>query len=366
MKNIQINLLFFIKIGEGDKRMSEEEIESKIIDHSLNKHDSFVNSLGLSIDDLDKETLQRYREDFSSFHPDSEMNRLGDKDFLMRLGAYTKDVNGKEGLSNGAILFFGKWQDIIKIYPGFFLDYRYYERSNLERWTKRFTNDDFSSSGNIYAFYLRVREMIAPFLPNPFKRSEDGDTNINGRDILEACMEVVVNALSNASYLLSLGVTIKQTPSSFSVSNPGDIPVGAEQAVRGGISLPRNPGILLFFRAIGKAERSGFGVPKIYDVSRRYGYPEPRLSVRKDLEMTIMHISFLSLPLDTPSREAKLKVISYLSDKKDGASTNEIIEELGIGRSQVALIIRELLSLGIVTTNLKKRKGRRIYLNDVL
>lgn len=328
------------------------------------KHDSLINSFGFNIDSLDQGTLRSYREAFASFHPDSEMNHLSDLEFLTRIGAYIKDEGGKGGLTNGAVLFFGKWENIIRIYPGYFLDYRYYDRGYSERWSKRFYSDDFSFPGNAYSFYLKVREEAATHLPNPFKRSKDGDTNLDGRDILEAVMEVVVNALSNAAYTLSYGVKIIQTPNSFKTINPGDIPVGEKQAISGGVSLPRNPGILLFFRAIGKAERSGFGVPKIYDVSRRYGYPAPSLSIRKDLEMTEMHISFLSLPYDAPSREAKLRIITFLANRKEGASAKEIMDELSFSRSTAALLVRELLSSGILITNGKEKKGRRIYLAE--
>lgn len=343
--------------------MSEEEIQYGIMDEMPVRQDVLINYFEYGIEAIDINTLKAYREAFASFHPDSEMNKLDDLSFLTRIGAFVRDKDGKEGLTNGAILFFGKWENIIRIYPGYFLDYRYYDHAS-ERWAKRFSSDDFSFAGNAYSFYLKVRELSATHLPNPFKRDKDGVTNIDGRDILEAVMEAVVNALSNAAYSLSYGVRVIQTPNSLLISNPGDIPVGETQAIRGGESFPRNTSILLFFRAIGKAERTGFGVPKIYEVSKRYGYPDPSFSVRKDFDITEMRISFLTLPYDTPSREAKLKLISFLASKRDGASVTEIMDGLSLSRSQSALLVRELLSSGILRSNLKEKKGRKIYLND--
>ncbi|MDO5330910.1 MAG: putative DNA binding domain-containing protein [Bacillota bacterium] len=350
------------RIGDGDVRMLENEVQSKLIDRDPTSRDMLVNSFGFGIEDLDADSLSKYRQRLERYRPDDELDKLSDKELLTRIGAYRKNRDGNFGLTNAAILFFGKWQDIIGIYPYYFLDYQYFDGSGMERWARRFSSNELSWPGNIFCFYLKVEETIRQYLPNPFRR--EGDTNYEGRDILEACLEVLINALSNASYFLPTGVTVKQAPNYFHVDNPGGILVGRNQALMGGLSIPRNPAILSFFRLIGVAEKSGLGIPKVFTVAARYGFPTPSLSERKDVEMTSMHVSFLSLPSDAPSRELKLRVISYLADKRQGSDAMTIARDLDISTSQSSLIVRELISSGILTTNNKKKRGRKIFLSE--
>lgn len=354
--------LAYKRLGEGDIRMQEDEIRSKLIDRDPNSKDLLVSPHGLSIEDLDPSSLAKYRERLLLYRPNDHLETLSDRELLTRIGAYRKDSDGHFGLTDAAILFFGKWQDIIGIYPGYFLDYQYYSSAGLERWTKRFSSDDLSWSGNILDFYLKIEETIPIYLPNPFKRDIDGATNLNGRDILEACLEIVVNALSNAAYILPMGVTFRQSPTFFEARNPGDILVGKQQALLGGYSIPRNPSILSFFRLIGVAEKSGLGIPKIYRVASRYGFPEPSLTVRKDLESTTLRASFLLLNENTPSKEVKMKIISYLLEHGESEAAT-IAGELGLSTSQAALQVKELILMGIVITNSKKTKGRKISLS---
>lgn len=340
---------------------NEEEMLYRLFHHCRPKQDLLINPLGLHLVDLSQDTIKVYRQALDHYRKDEEIASLSDRDFLVRIGAYRKDEEGKEGLINGAILFFGKWQDIIQIYPNYFLDYQYYDGSNLERWKRRFTSDDLSTSGNIYDFYLKVKEAITPVLPNPFKREDDN--NYDGKDIRDASLEVLVNSLSNASYVLGSGVLVKVSPNYFHVRNSGDILVGKEQAINGGLSSPRNSSILRYFRLIGAAERAGLGVPKVYEVASRYSFPTPSLSENKINNLTNFHFSFLTLPRDTPSREMKLKIIAYLADKEEGSLAIDIAEELKLSKSQVSLAIRELILTGIVVTNNKEKKGRRVYLS---
>lgn len=352
------------RVGEGDFRLNETEIQSKLIDRNPQTNDSLINNLNLEWEDLDQETIKLYRTKMNLYRPNDEISQLSTKEFLTRIGAYRRGEDGKLSLTKTAVLFFGKWQDIISLYPNYMLDYQYYDGIDMERWKLRFSSDDLSWPGNVFRFYLKVEETIAPYLPNPFKREKDN--NYNGKDILEACLEALVNALSNTSYILPGNVLVKQSPNYFIIRNPGDILVGKEQAILGGLSIPRNPGILSFFRLIGVAEKTGLGIPKVFTVASRYGFATPNLTTTTNPEMTELKLSFLTLSKDTPSYALKLKVISYLSEQADGSDAVTIARDLNISSSQAALITRELIAAGILVTNNKKKKGRKLYLRENL
>lgn len=350
------------RVGDGDRRLTEPEIHSKLIDRDPYGVDLLPSNYRIGVEDLDSNTIAEYRKRFIPYHKDGDLSSLSNQEFLQRIGCYRKGDKGELLLSNAAILFFGKWQDIIAIYPHYLLDYQYHDRSLNERWKRRISSDDLTWPGNIFSFFLRVEEAIAPLLPNPFKR--EYDNNYDGRDILEACLEALVNALSNASYGLPGAVLVNQGRNYIEISNPGDMIVDQEQAIAGGVSMPRNPSILTFFRLIGVAEKTGFGVPKVFSVASRYGFPTPAFSVRNDIERTKLRLSFITLPSDTPSRDLKMRIISYLSQHEDGIDGLSLAEGISAGATQVSIAVRELILEGIVTTNNKVKKGRRLFLND--
>lgn len=348
--------------GEGDFLLSEDEVAYLINNRYERKYDSKVNSFGISLSDLDHGSIESYRRDLQTSHPEIDWSLEDDISLLKRVGAFLSDESGKEGLTNGAVAFFGHLPDILRVYPAYFLDYQRYDMLDSERWSKRITSDDFNIPGNIYSFFQSVKAEIKPHLPNPFKR--EGETNLDGNDIYEAILEGVADALSNAAYNLQGGVLLKQTPTSFLFRNQGRVIVGLEQAKQGGVSLPRNPTIFNFFRFIGVTEKAGLGIPKIYGVAKRYSFREPSLSENANLEMTSLEFSFLPLPDSVPSSSLKKRIVSFLGEKGGEYGISEIASALGVSRTAVLQSVRELILMGILKENGKTRKGRKVSLSQ--
>lgn len=346
--------------GDADIRLSEEEIIHFFSDRRSRPFDREINSIGAGVSSLDEKTISSYREYLAKAHGETDVSALDDLSLLKKIGAYRIDQDGNEGITNGAILFFGKLSDILTIFPFYFLDYQRYSDVSSERWEKRFTSDDFSFEGNLFTFYLRLRGEVKPFLPNPFYR--EGWTNLDGNDLYRAVLEGAVNAFSNASFSLHGHCLFRQTPTSFLFHNPGRLPVGVKQAVSGGDSEPRNPSILGFFRYIDAAESAGMGVPYIFKTAERYSYRAPSLYECEEREATELVISYKALPRDTPSYESKSKIIAYLSHKESGASIEEIAVSLGFSKTQTVANARELMAMGLLKDNGRKRKGRKVSL----
>ena len=77
------------------------------------------------MDDIDKETLRKYRQIFEIRNDGHVWHALTDKSFLEKLGGYRKDrKTGVEGLTLAGLLMFGTGQAIRERFDNVFMDYR--------------------------------------------------------------------------------------------------------------------------------------------------------------------------------------------------------------------------------------------------
>lgn len=349
--------LSYERIGDGDYLLSEDDISSRLLIKRGIHFDALPNIYDFDDSRIDQNTLKQYRQYLDSISPNNIFSRLNNHDFLSRIGAIT-NANGKEVLTNGAVLFLGFITDIMQLVPNFFLDYQENITSN-SRWDYRLTSDDLSKNCNLYNFFLIISKRMVENLPNPFK--SNGISNIDGEDLRRAVIEGLSNAISNQNYLSLPGISIKKTQNYIKITNSGDMPVSIEQAKKGGISEPRNVNIMNYLRIIQVADRGGTGIPTIYDVFKSYRFPAPLLAVEKNPTRTELTLNFSLLFSNTPYREEKQMILSFLDSHEEGATISELALLINKKNTVTTQILNELLSLNYVQTNGKKTKGRRFY-----
>ncbi len=92
---------------EGDYHAKEYEVRAMIRDQSTEGNDSTILE-GYTMDDIDSDTLKRYRIMFNSWNPQHIWRELPDKEFLEMLGGYRRNRREKiEGLTIAGLLMFG-------------------------------------------------------------------------------------------------------------------------------------------------------------------------------------------------------------------------------------------------------------------
>ncbi|EKS4345943.1 RNA-binding domain-containing protein [Clostridium sporogenes] len=244
----------------GDYKCSKEEIKRMIADQLDESQDSLILE-DFDIDDLNQDTIDGFRNRLRALKPYHPWIALDDKTFLYKLGAYDKDRKlGKEGITAAGLLMFGEERSITDEFPNYFLDYR--EKISEEvRWDYRLISSDGTWSGNIFDFYFRIINKITDNLNVPFRTSNgirQEDTRVH-----EAVREAVANALIHADYRLPRGIVIEKGKTYFKVSNPGNLRITREEALKGGISDPRNQNIFKMFNLLGIGERAGSGLENI-------------------------------------------------------------------------------------------------------
>lgn len=280
---------------EGNYACSHDEVQRMIIEANTNYAFDRTIVNRFTLDDIHKETFQKYRQRFQNRSPDDSRNELDDILFLKRIGGYLRDRDKEvEGLTVAGLLVFGKPESILEKFPYFFLDYRETEEAGTERWVHRITSQHNEDAGNLFSFYTKVIKRLLGQLSVPFQIEQDGmragDTRIH-----RALREALLNTLIHADYQATRGVVIEVNPKNFYFENAGGLRLPKDSAIEGGTSDPRNPTIFQVFSLIGLGERSGYGLSEIFGTWKEQHFQEPIFKDEVSPERTVLDLSIVSL-----------------------------------------------------------------------
>jgi predicted HTH transcriptional regulator len=266
------------------------------------------------LDAFDYDSIKRYRIRMSNLRPNHVWESLENTDFLQRIGAIGRGGDQKFYPTAAGLLMFGFEHEIIREFPDYFLDYQ--ERyDNSTRWTDRVTSNAGDWSGNIHDFYFLVYNKIQQNIKLPFALKNGGD-RIDDSPVHEALREALTNALIHADYHDRRGIVIVKEKQIITFSNPGNMRIGIEEAMYGGVSDPRNTALIKMFSFIGAGERAGSGLPNIISVWKKQKWAGPKIREEFNPDRTILSLEIETL--DAPKKQA-IKT----SDKKQAIKTSD-------------------------------------------
>lgn len=343
---------------EGDYHCTEQEVGRMLSDRAEQPADSRILE-GFTLEDLDRTSLQQYRQRFASHKPTHPWLSEDDVGLLTKLGGWRRDrQSGVEGLTVAGILMFGRDEAIREAVPQYHVDYREKLSTDPEiRWTDRLTVDG-TWPANLFQFYLRVIQRLAQDLKLPFQL--DSDLFRRGETIVhEAIREALVNALIHADYQGQGGIVVEKHKDRFEFSNPGTLLVSFDQLMRGNVSECRNKSLQTMFMMIGGAEKAGSGVDKIFRGwnSQHWRSPMVRELVQPDRVIWVLPMVSL-IPEDSLQRLqarfgasfgrfSKLEVQALVTADIEGAVDNARMRQItGRHASDVTRILQELVSQG--------------------
>ena len=318
---------------EGDYHCTEEDVKAMIRDANDSGNDGLLIE-HYNIDDIDSATLSAYRNRFRTANPDHIWNDYADKEFLLNIGAYTKDRNtGREGLTLAGLLLFGKGLSIRERFDNIRMDYLDY--TNLEeesRWSDRLTYDG-RWENNLYNFFMRVQSKLISDIKRPFslKGMERNDDSL----LHKAIREALTNLIIHADYMLTGILKVEKYDNRFVFSNPGSLKIPVVDIYEGGHSKARNPHIQAIFRMIGLGENIGSGFPTILEACKKENWRKPLLSERPDLHLVELTISMVSLI----SAECETQLLEFYGDDYNKAEKEE------------QLILATALNEGVIANN---------------
>ena len=329
--------------SEGDYHCTSAQVKAMLRDQPEATTDMEILD-GIPMDYLNVETVHGYRNRHKSLKYGHPFERLSDEEYLRSIGAAAiSDRDGKYHPTGAGLLMFGDEYNIVRQYPEYFLDYREMLDPTI-RWTDRLQSGSGEWSGNVCDFYFRVYNKIIKEAKVPFKMI--GGTRIDDTPVHKALREALANCLINADFYGTCGVVIKLENHKLTLENPGYIRVGKKQILRGGVSDPRNKGLMKMFNLIDIGERAGSGVPDIFNAWEDEGFVPPEFIESFDPDRTTLVLSFEKRKKQAIKTSDKKQAIKT-SDKKQAAKTRENVTRIiaylqRTGEANTAAIAEEI------------------------
>ena len=362
---------------EGDYKCTEREVKRMFADaDEQHPVDSRILK-NYSLEDIDKEALDKYRQLFKLSSPDHPWLSYTDIELLRMLGGYRKDrQTGEEGFTLAGLLMFGKYEAITdpECAPHFFPDYQEHltEDENV-RWTNRIWADG-TWEANLFNFYQRVLPRLQSVLPKPFKLEDNIRRDETPAHV--AIREALINLCIHADYTENASLVVRHNANAFIFSNPGTMLVSKEQYYMGGETVCRNKSLQKMFAMLGVAEKAGSGTDKIMKGWRESNWRAPKIDIKQEPDKVV-----LSMPMESLlSENAKIKleekfgitansfdhnVLSVLALTSDeGFVTNERLRySLSLHKSQISELLKLMCQNQLLVTQGYGR-GMRYYLPE--
>lgn len=112
----------YIRMNDSDIKCDEAKIRQMIVEQDPQGIDFRILD-NFTFDDIEIESLRKYRNIFSARHPEHPFLKEDLLSFLSKIGGWRKDRHTKkEGLTIAGLLMFGKWDAITEIIPKYSVD----------------------------------------------------------------------------------------------------------------------------------------------------------------------------------------------------------------------------------------------------
>jgi len=340
----------FRRSWEGDYHCTKAEVRAMLRDETDDTMDMKVVE-DLTVDQLNRDTLKRYRNRHKLMRPGHTWSELDDAQYLEMIGAAAIGSDRKLHPTAAGLLMFGDEFRIVREFPEYFLDYREMLDPTI-RWTDRFYSSTGDWSGNLFDFYFGVYNRIIKDVKVPFRMV--GGDRIDDTPVHKALREVLANCLVNTDFFVPRGVVIKKDADKLVLENPGYIRVGKPQMLKGGESDPRNKALMKMFNMIDIGERAGSGIPTLLSTWKEEGWEPPVIEERfGDAARTT-----LTLPFQKVKSQSAKGTNGHLEVHLDDSLEKRIIELLSENSSYTLkeLAEKSLMSAKTVQRALKKLK----------
>lgn len=285
------------RVHEGDRHATQTELSMMLRDSSEELDAQIIENYGM--DDIDTETLRKYRQTFRDHNYGHTFEELNDRDFLIRMGGYRVDrKSGIEGLTMAGLLMFGKSVPVRDNFPNFrfdYLDLVGIERGDSKKWNDRLT-DDGRWEHNIYNFLTLAMRKLLFTLPSEGKLQ--GVHRKDGGQLHEAVREAMVNCITYCDYRLGGVLRIDRKTDRIVMRNPGSLRISPERIYSGDFTQARNGTIQKMLRMLGYGDNIGSGFFKILTAWNNLGFPRPTIHEEDEV-----HEVWLTLPLPVEVQE---------------------------------------------------------------
>lgn len=358
----------FVRVGDGDRRMTQAEIGLAIANRGQPRHDAEP-VLDASPTDLDPRALARTLDRVR--RTSRTLREADDETALRRLQILVPSADGDLVPSIAGLLTFGLYPQ--QFFPQLIISVVVYSAQQDKPDAPRF-EDNPVVRGSIPEMvdetitalrrHMRIRGYV-----NESGRREQPDYP------LEAVREAVVNAVLHRDYsALSRGtqIQVEMYPDRLLVKSPGGLfgPVTLDELGREGITSSRNgflANLLSDTYMPGSdhlvAENRASGIPAMIRATRQFGLPRP--AFRNSPSRFEVEFSRSEL-LDAATRQwltsldqpglTQLHQLTLATMRHGQPVSNATLREFGATAAQATQVLRDLVTLGLAI-----REGGRRY-----
>ena len=211
---------------------------------------------GTSINDLNKSSLETYRNHIRNDNPSFPYKDLPDDQFCDKVGI------SKDGqLTIGGILMLGQRDVVQRNISNFWIDYLEIPGKSLAdaqvRYTFRMQEQD-----NIWESYQIILQRLRNFVDAPYEARPNG-VGAEDESQLYALREGLTNCCAHADYFSPMHPTIRVFTDRIELQNPGRFMFPLSELRTQIHSIPRNPNLIKFFRYAKLGENAGYGIDKM-------------------------------------------------------------------------------------------------------
>ena len=365
----------FRRNHEGDYHCKERQVKAMIRDSFEDGNDGILLE-HYTMDDIDLDSLHRYRNLFRVWNTDHVWNEIDDKSFLRNLGGYIVNrEEGKEGLSLAGLMMFGKGLPIRERFGNFRMDYlNFCNLIGEERYSDRLTYDG-RWENNLYQFFSIVLPKMTFDLPRPFRM--EGMQRVDDTPQHKAVREAFTNAIIHADLMMGAGILrIEKHDDKLCFRNPGLLRLPLEQIYEGGNSKARNPRIQNMLRMVGFGENIGSGFPQIIAAWKETKWGEPELKNKIELDEVELVLplgqeqsgtSFRSKSDRKDDRKElteRQEIIVSLVKENDRITIDEMTEKVKVSEKTIRRELSILYEKGVIIREGGRKDGRWSLINN--
>ena len=365
----------FRRNHEGDYHCKERQVKAMIRDSFEDGNDGILLE-HYTMDDIDLDSLHRYRNLFRVWNTDHVWNEIDDKSFLRNLGGYIVNRDeGKEWLSLAGLMMFGKGLPIRERFGNFRMDYlNFCNLIGEERYSDRLTYDG-RWENNLYQFFSIVLPKMTFDLPRPFRM--EGMQRVDDTPQHKAVREAFTNAIIHADLMMDAGILrIEKHDDKLCFRNPGLLRLPLEQIYEGGNSKARNPRIQNMLRMVGFGENIGSGFPQIIAAWKETKWGEPELKNKIELDEVELVLPLGKKQSGTSFRSnsdrkddrkeltERQEVIISLIKENDRITIDDMTEKIKVSEKTIRRELSILYEKGILIREGGRKDGRWVILKS--
>ncbi len=351
----------YIRVGDGDRRMTEYEIYTYLSSRGPVADDRQPVPEA-SLDDLDTDLITSYISRLRSRKPDATYLRDSQPRLLRTLNILTRETGANTPTLAG-LLTFGRYPQ--QFYPNLVITMTV-QLSSESGVTERFW-DNYKAEGNLVDMLQQAMSWLHRNL-----KTRTLVTGLIHQEIpeypIDALREAIVNAVVHrdySRYALGTQVQIRLYPDRIEVQSPGGLygPVTIDRLGEPGLQSARNPVLAKMLEDLGPMENRGSGIQTMLQAMRQAHLAPPRFDDnRTSFRVTFMNHTLLTQ--DVLNWLERFAGIPHLNDRQryalaylrqKGHMVNRDYQMLNTVDARVTT--RELR--GLVESGLVETKGNR-------